>query len=101
MGAKTWFGSLFSGDEERVSFLIVIAGCFCGLALYLYWRYGDISANLNELLKWLLGLVTGNNVVAATKGAIANKATAAVEAVQAAASPLTATTAKTEGRIPQ
>jgi len=70
---KEWLKELFSSNEDRVAFISIIAGMFCGVAIYQYVRFNDVSNNLNEFLKWLLSLVVGNSAVTATKNVLVSQ----------------------------
>ena len=70
---RRWIAEFLSSNEGKVSFLTIISFCFCGLAIYQYGRYNDISDNLNEFLKWLLTLVFGNHTVTTAKNAVLGK----------------------------
>lgn len=58
---------LFSIEEKRLSALI--AGFFITLlfALVMYWKRGDITANLANVLQWLVFGVVGGGAVQAVK----------------------------------
>lgn len=53
---------LISLEERRVSALVISMLLTLIFALTMYWRRGDITANLVNILGWLIGGITGVSI---------------------------------------
>ncbi|MDD2628299.1 MAG: hypothetical protein PHD20_05425 [Clostridia bacterium] len=58
-----WLKDFFSGDEKRVSSLIIFAIILTGVAIYSVIKFTDIPNNLQTVLIWLYGFIAGGSSI--------------------------------------